>query len=96
MSVATHNALGLLSDNSQETWNFIYHIGIAARNPVFGVCKQQMQREACYHVNLVEQILIDFSLTVKALTLIFISGRCSASSSAKQEKSGSFYNLVKN
>ena len=41
-------------------------------------------------------ILIDFSLTVKAVTLIFISGRCSASSSAKQEQSGSIYNLVKN
>ena len=42
------------------------------------------------------QVLIDFSLTVKAVTLIFISGRCSASSPAKQEKSGSNYNLVKN
>ena len=41
-------------------------------------------------------ILIYFSLTVKAVTLIFISGRCSASSSAKQEKSGSIYNLVNN
>ena len=34
-------------------------------------------------------VLIDFSLTVKAVSLIFISGRCSASSYAKQEKSGS-------
>ena len=41
-------------------------------------------------------LLIDFSLSVKAVTLIFISGSCSASSSAKQEKSGSIYNLVKN
>ena len=41
-------------------------------------------------------ILLDFSLIVKTATLIFISGRCSAISSAKQEKSGSFYNLVKN
>ena len=41
-------------------------------------------------------ILIDFSLTVKAATLIFISGRCSAVSSAKQGKSGSIYYLVKN
>ena len=40
-------------------------------------------------------LLIDFSLTVKAATLIFISGRCSAILSAKQGKSGSFYNLVK-
>ena len=40
-------------------------------------------------------ILIDFSLTVKAVTLIFTSGRGSAISSAKQGKSGSIYNLVK-
>ena len=43
-----------------------------------------------------DQVLIDFSLTVKAETLIFITGRCSASSPAKQEKSASIYNLVKN
>ena len=42
------------------------------------------------------QILLDFSLTVKAATLIFISGRGSAISSAKQWKSGPIYNLVKN
>ena len=42
-----------------------------------------------------EQVLIDFSLTVKAATLIFIFGRCSATSSAKEGKSGSIYNLVK-
>ena len=41
-------------------------------------------------------VLIDFSLTVKAATLIFISGRGSAISSAKHGKSGSIYNLVKN
>ena len=40
-------------------------------------------------------ILTDFSLTVKAATLIFISGRGSAISSAKERKSGSIYNLVK-
>ena len=41
-------------------------------------------------------MLIDFSLTVKAATLIFISGRGLAISSAKEGKSGSIYNLVKN
>ena len=41
-------------------------------------------------------VSIDFSLTVKATTLIFISGRVSTISSAKQGKSGSIYNLVKN
>ena len=40
-------------------------------------------------------VLIDFSLTEKAATLIFISGRGSASSFAKEEKSGFDYNLVK-
>ena len=41
-------------------------------------------------------VLIDFLLTVKAVTLIFISGRGSAISSTKQGKSGSIYNLAKN
>ena len=41
-------------------------------------------------------ILIDFSLTLKAATSIFISGRDSAISSAKQGKPGSIYDLVKN
>ena len=41
-------------------------------------------------------VFIYFSLTVKAATLIFTSGRGSAISSAKQGKSGSVYNLVKN
>ena len=41
-------------------------------------------------------VLIDFSLTVKAATLIFISGRGSASSSATEGKPGCIYNLVKN
>ena len=41
-------------------------------------------------------VLIDFLLTVKAATLISISGRGSTISPAKQGKSGSVYNLVKN
>ena len=41
-------------------------------------------------------LLIYFSLTVKAETLIFISGRGLAISSAKQGKVGYIYNLVKN
>ena len=40
-------------------------------------------------------ILLDFSLTVKAATLIFIYGCGSAIASAKEGKSGSIYNLVK-
>ena len=42
-----------------------------------------------------EMILLDFSLTVKAATLIFISGCGLAISSAKEGKSGFIYNLVK-
>ena len=40
--------------------------------------------------------IIRLFLSVKAVTLIFISGRGSAISSAIQGKSGSIYNLVKN
>ena len=45
--------------------------------------------------SLIPHILLDFSLTVKAATLIFISGCGSAISSAKEGKSGLIYNLVK-
>ena len=44
----------------------------------------------------VNQGFLDFSLTVKAATLIFISGRGSVILSAKQGKSGSICNLVNN
>ena len=40
-------------------------------------------------------VLLDFSLTVKAATLIFISGCGSPILSAKEGKSGFIYNLVK-
>ena len=43
----------------------------------------------------VHDVLLDFSLTVKAATFIFISGCGSAISIAKEEKSGFIYNLVK-
>ena len=43
----------------------------------------------------ISYILIDFSLTVKAATLIFISGRGSAISSAKEGKSGSIHKFGK-
>ena len=49
----------------------------------------------CYSPTLSLYLLIDFSLTVKAATLIFISGRGSAISSAKEGKSGFIHNLVK-
>ena len=40
--------------------------------------------------------IIELWLSVKAVTLIFISELGSTISSAKQRKSGSIYNLVKN
>ena len=40
-------------------------------------------------------VLLDFSLTVKAATLIFISGCGSAISYASEGKSGFIHNLVK-
>ena len=52
----------------------------------------QQQRSLIFLSN---YVLLDFSLTVKAVTLIFISGRGSAISSAKEGKSGFIYNLVK-
>ena len=39
--------------------------------------------------------IIELLLTVKVVTLMFISGHGSAISSAKQGKSGSIYSLVK-
>ena len=64
---------------------------------VFTICQRGYCNisEELYMFCSLMYVIIDFSLTVKAVTLIFISGRCSASSSAKQEKSGAIYNLVK-
>ena len=49
----------------------------------------------CTSSSLSSTLLLDFSLTVKAATVIFISGRGSAISSAMEGKSGFIYNLVK-
>ena len=57
--------------------------------------KKTLSLKACIKVYAIKSVLIDFSLTVKAATLIFISGHVSAISSAKEGKSGSIYNLVK-
>ena len=42
-----------------------------------------------------DKLLLDFSLTVKAATLILISGCGSAISTAKEGKSDFIHNLVK-
>ena len=49
-----------------------------------------------FATKIVSVVLIYFWLTVKAATLICISGRGPAVSSAKHGESGSIYNLVKN
>ena len=60
------------------------------------ICRQTGQTGQALLKNNIVNVLIDFSLTVKAATLIFISGRVSTISSAKPGKSGSINNLVKN
>ena len=50
---------------------------------------------SCTLLSVDQILLLDFSLTVTAATLIFISGCGSAISSAKEGKSGFIYNLVK-
>ena len=60
---------------------------MVGNNPSLNACEpgslteQSGQRRSCL---IVSSILIDFSLTVKAATLIFISGSGSAISSAKK------------
>ena len=61
-------------------------LSISSSVPI-GVMRQ-LERDTCH-------ILLDFLLTVKAATLIFISGYGSAISSAKEGKSGLIYNLEK-
>ena len=53
------------------------------------VHSQLMKKNILFFYRFKDELLIDFSLTVKAATLIFISGRGSAISSGTQEKSGS-------
>ena len=64
--------------------------------PWDGSLEHQKQMFELMDKEILTNILIDFSLTVKAATLIFISGRGSASSSAKEGKPGCIHNLVKN
>ena len=59
------------------------------------ISNDAMSANACW-CNKEVIVLYDFLGTVKAVSLIFISGHGSAISSPKQGKSGSIYNLVKN
>ena len=56
---------------------------------------QSLSSNGYEHTCISTTILLDFSLTVKATTLIFISGCGSAISYAKEGTSGLIYNLVK-
>ena len=64
-----------------------YRLGPASRVVV--------RRKFAHQTQISSKLLLDFSLTVKAATLIFISGCGSAISSAKEGKSGFIYNLLK-
>ena len=55
--------------------------------------EQRKRGSIPYQNDFFNYILLDFSLTVKTATLIFISGCGSAISSAKEGKSGFVYNL---
>ena len=66
------------------------HMGKNMGNPYL-VCEKNMFMVSSRWL---KWILIDFSLTVKAATLIFISGRGSAISSSKEGKSGFIHDLV--
>ena len=59
------------------------------------LCDFHILVASCSTKHIYALVLLDFSLTVKAATFIFISGRGSAISSAKEGKSGFIYNLVK-
>ena len=69
--------------------------GDTAHSPVVSTDKTSSNSLYCFNLGYVGPVLLDFSLNVKAATLIFISGCGSAISSAKEGKSGFIYNLVK-
>ena len=61
------------------------------------LCRYELKKRAGMDLSCsMYMYYLTFLLTVMAATLIFISGRGSAISSAKEGKSGSIYNLVKN
>ena len=70
----------------------------SARTDVFNICHIYIVKLSCLSwfegMDSQKYVLLDFSLTVKAATLIFISGCGSAISSAKEGKSDFIYNLV--
>ena len=60
---------------------------------IFASCLQYLWEQTS--IIIIIYIILDFSLTVKAASLIFMSGCGSAISSTKEGKSGFIYNLVK-
>ena len=71
---------------------FCHHIKRRFR---YVVCYCVLYWTEAKYTEMKQGVLIDFSLTVKAATLIFITGRGSAIPSAEERKSGFIYNLVK-
>ena len=85
---------GILFNQVTSWFNCKLYYRLSCRFNVIDDIVQKVQR----HVDLkkIHEVLLDFSLlTVKAATLIFISGCGLAISCAKEGKSGYIYNLVK-
>ena len=74
----------------------LYFIECCGKNQhVSRVCSTSANASFFTEQDEIYLVLLDFSLSVKAATLIFISGCGSAISSAKQGESGFIYSLVK-
>ena len=81
-----------MNDNSAaKPYNTDVETGICCSHKTKMVFFMAPRLYSLFHI----LILLGFSLTVKAATLIFIFGRGSANSSAKEGKSGFIYNFVK-
>ena len=70
-----------------------FNVNPEIRHKTFSMSQKEFSKR--YKLACAPIVLINFSLTVKAATLIFISGCGSAISSAQEGKSGFIYNLVK-
>ena len=82
------------SDRNNRTYENL-KFEIFPANKILYKVFQSLPAQAETRLNNFVTVLLVFSLTVKAATLIFISECGSAISSAKEGKSGLLYNLVK-